>query len=1189
MKKKASVDAKKLAAGLSAVFVSLTLLAGVLAFVFLDNPYSNQPDKPAIAPVSSQPESAEDIASDAAVESTPDQEGDLPQQEPVQPDIQPEPDPDPEPVFFNVPDEMRAVQMVAGVDYTLPGAEASPNTTAAQIDAALASAKELTMNSIIIDTVYGDKVLFDAGGLPQAAAGMDCTDYIVTRAREEGFYVYATYPVGMLGALPDGNAPDAKTIDGDVLDAVIGAAADFAGQYKLDGILLTDYYHPASGSTYAAYLQSGGGAGYEAYLKQVPQTLISTATKSMRGEAPGTQIGLLADAVWENKMANEQGSDTTADFTALGNGNADTRGMVLGGLFDFVMVQDFASTSATKQNFETVAAWWQPVAEQSGKPLYIMHASSKTGTQESGWGESEQLTKQIIVLEKLGGVSGYAFDSLAALSKNVGNAAVMLVKYLNDQINEQYVLTQLSLSKPAQLTFTTKEQTVTFQGASDPQEKVTINGEKIPTNESGYFTIKEDLKAGLNTFEISHKGKTFTYKITREVEVLKSVTPTGNLSVEGGMAVTVSALAYDGAAVTASIGGQTITLMPTEDLEDEELRSSGYVRYMGEFTAPAASASITPLGNIVVTATAQGTTMSLQGASVSVNKIASMGSGAVVQVMADQAETFPVSSLDDKSDSTYFPLPAGTLDMTYGNEVVYNNGKTTFKYWKLQSGMRVYSSDIKAVGAQLPDQNKISGMKVKSAGQYTTLTLSTAQKVPFKVSYDGSRVVFAFQYTSSVPDSASISSNALFSGASWSGSSLTLTLKKSGGFLGYKAYYDGSDLVLRFNNSPGSLKGARVMVDPGHGGKDPGALGFYPGKDEADINAAISSKLVAELKGRGATVLTTPTGGSLAARVEAARAFNPQAFVAIHCNSSATNSSAQGTEVYYFSSFSKSLAAYITANVSSAMGNTNRGAKFGLYYVTRVQQFPAVLVETGFVSNEKEYTKLINSKYQSRIAEAVANGVNSYFGGTNSGSFKQDPDDADDTSSTEREEGEGLLSSSSNKLTLSKTTLTLKAGATATLSAKLGTKKATVDWDSDDTGVAEVDENGTVTAVGSGTTTIYAVDANGQEAKCKVTVSGASSSAGSTPVDGVRVTSVTVNGTSTVDVGSRASFTGTVSPSNAQDLGIEWVSSDESVFVVSAYDDNSCKIEGIAVGTATLICSAYDDKSIKKEITITVR
>lgn len=95
-------------------------------------------------------------------------------------------------------------------------------------------------------------------------------------------------------------------------------------------------------AAYAGYLQSGGRVGYEAYQRQVPRALLETAAAAVRENAPGVQVGLYTQAVWQNSDADPDGSDTKAETTALGTGNADTRAFVKDGLFDFVMVKTTA-------------------------------------------------------------------------------------------------------------------------------------------------------------------------------------------------------------------------------------------------------------------------------------------------------------------------------------------------------------------------------------------------------------------------------------------------------------------------------------------------------------------------------------------------------------------------------------------------------------------------------------------------------------------------------------------------------------------------------------------------------------------------------------------------------------------------------------------------------------------------------
>lgn len=1075
-----------------------------------------------------------------------------------------------QPIFYNVPDQMRGVVIAAGRDFLTTSDTTGP-TVAAQLDAAIAKAEELTMNSVIIDTKYNDQVLFDSDLLPMAQVDLDCVDYLVTKARESGLYVYTTYDVSDLMDA-GGNPQRAVSADGETLDQIAQAVGDFAEQYEVDGILLQNYDNPSSAAAYSAYKQYGGGMGYERYLKQVPTALVETAAAAVRQRAPGTQVGLVVSAVWENQSADTDGSDTSASYTSLGTGNADTKAMVESGDFDFVMVENFDSTTDPLAPFRTVASWWKQVADEAGVTLYTMHANERLGVESYGWQVMEQLTKQVIDLGDLEVGSGSVFHSLAALAQDVGGTTTTLVQYMNDEIDETYVLQQLSISKPAQLTYTTKEPNVTFQGASDPREKVTMNGEEIPRNESGYFTITEDLKEGLNTFTFAHKNKTFTYNITREIIVLKEVQPTGKISVDGDTTVTITALAYQNSTVVASIGGQQVTLNPSSVEDDSVDRESGYQLYTGVFTAPTASQTATSLGTIKVTATmSDGHSMTLEGASVTVNKKAEMGDGVVVHVTADQAETFPVSTLNDNSDPNYFPLPKGTVDRAYGSEIVYKNGTKTYTYWKLQSGVRVYSKDI-TTGGQMPDNNEISSMSIKSSGQFTDVTLNTGSKIPYTVSYNGSKLVFKFQYTAKTPGDCD-DSNSLFKSATWSGSNMTLTLKRSGGFMGYKAYYDDNNrLVLRFNNSPGSLSGARVVVDPGHGGNDPGALGFYPGKDEADINLAVSQKLVSELKSQGASVLMLTPGSTMASRLAAARAFNPHVLVSVHSNTNA-KSSPKGTEVYYFYSFQKQLAANISANVASALGTENRGAKSGLYYMTRESQFPCVLAELGFISNEEEYTKLINSKYQTKIASGIASAINSYLAGVGAG-YVPDEDDEDEEEESEAEEEEEADQEEA-EISLNKTSINLKTGETYALEAQ-APEDEDIYWEAEDESVATVNSSGKVTAQGPGTTYVIASLSNGASAECEVNVDGGSGSQ--------EVTGVSLN-YEELELGVDDTFVlkATVKPSSASNKKVNWESDDTEVAKVNS----SGKVTAIAEGETTITVTTEDGEyTAECEVTV---
>lgn len=147
------------------------------------------------------------------------------------------------------------------------------------------------------------------------------------------------------------------------------------------------------------------------------------------------------------------------------------------------------------------------------------------------------------------------------------------------------------------------------------------------------------------------------------------------------------------------------------------------------------------------------------------------------------------------------------------------------------------------------------------------------------------------------------------------------------------------------------------------------------------MNLAISKYLKAELESMGAYVyMNNTTNGKveLLTRLNNGKSADPHLLISVHANS-ATSSSASGSEAYYFNAFSSDLASKASSATASALETGNRGAKFGRFYMTRDSEFPAILLETGFVSNQSEYYKLITASYQKSIASSVASSTNLSF------------------------------------------------------------------------------------------------------------------------------------------------------------------------------------------------------------------
>jgi N-acetylmuramoyl-L-alanine amidase len=191
---------------------------------------------------------------------------------------------------------------------------------------------------------------------------------------------------------------------------------------------------------------------------------------------------------------------------------------------------------------------------------------------------------------------------------------------------------------------------------------------------------------------------------------------------------------------------------------------------------------------------------------------------------------------------------------------------------------------------------------------------------------------------------------------------------------------------LKLKNVDGNvLRNRIIVVDAGHGGTDPGAIGA--GTNEKTVVLSVAQKLKEKLQSAGAKVIMTredDTFKTLAERVEIAKKHYAELFVSIH-NNSASSSKAYGTETYYDTSTNPNgyesylLAKEIQSQIVKNADMYNRGVKDNRFYVIRNNDVPSVLVELGFISNSNDAKKLTSNYYQEIFAQSIYNGIVQYY------------------------------------------------------------------------------------------------------------------------------------------------------------------------------------------------------------------
>jgi N-acetylmuramoyl-L-alanine amidase len=173
---------------------------------------------------------------------------------------------------------------------------------------------------------------------------------------------------------------------------------------------------------------------------------------------------------------------------------------------------------------------------------------------------------------------------------------------------------------------------------------------------------------------------------------------------------------------------------------------------------------------------------------------------------------------------------------------------------------------------------------------------------------------------------------------------------------------------------------ALVVIDPGHGGKDPGAIGLG-GLREVDVVLPISLEVARLLEQRGVQVVLTRNSDyfvELPGRTAIANRVGADIFVSIHANAVANRPDVSGLETYYLSS-GLTLAQFIHNSILQSLNIRDRGVRRARFYVLRHTAMPSVLVETGFVTGEEDSARLATPAYQSQMAQAIANGILQYL------------------------------------------------------------------------------------------------------------------------------------------------------------------------------------------------------------------
>ncbi len=176
----------------------------------------------------------------------------------------------------------------------------------------------------------------------------------------------------------------------------------------------------------------------------------------------------------------------------------------------------------------------------------------------------------------------------------------------------------------------------------------------------------------------------------------------------------------------------------------------------------------------------------------------------------------------------------------------------------------------------------------------------------------------------------------------------------------------------------------KIIIDAGHGGKEPGAVGCMSDL-EKDLNLKAAKALKKELKSKNYKVLMTRNSDkfvSLKDRVNYAKDKKGVIFISLHMNSIpeyANPNTHKGSETYYYNEFSKSLAKSVQLALTKSLGTRDNGIKQASFAVIRPTEYVGILVETAFLINPEDVEIYKSKDYYKKVAHGISKGIENYL------------------------------------------------------------------------------------------------------------------------------------------------------------------------------------------------------------------
>ncbi len=598
------------------------------------------------------------------------------------------------------------------------------------------------------------------------------------------------------------------------------------------------------------------------------------------------------------------------------------------------------------------------------------------------------------------GFDSFVFDNYTALRDN-SNMQFALVSTVNgmkepmDKLNIGYnPVKQFGITRPIK-PISTPYSTYFIMGTSDPGTPIYFNGQQVERySEDGLFGVKVNLSLGSNSFTFSQGQVTKTVNITRtspsdeKAGLINKITkafPADNAIFKNNQEETISCIAPAGGQVYAIVDGKTVAL------EQSASAQKGVpALYKGSVTLNGVtSEEVRSLGNITYYLTFDGAATSYT----SKGKLYLKGDNARAKIKTKLIFA-NVLTPDLKFGDFKAIYKEGTTEETVGMTFANNDW-----YYELRSGGFIKASDVEVIESEKNDKElKFSEISFESEKNKEIIRLKGISGIPYCFIEQEDKTTNLELYGSFSDSSAAEMESYLSSMESQLYSKITasktedkivMTFVPGKEIWGLDIVYDGNDTLILSRTKPEFTDDAKnplgnltIVIDPGHGGIDSGALGVLgtDGPMEKNLNLLSAQVLRKRLELLGANVVLTRENDdenpSLLERANAAYVNDADIFISLHHNSiaeAADGNKFHGVEAYYYEDFGKKLAQLVPTKISQNTSQRDyRKTEQAYYVVTKMRCAPAILNEIGFVPSPFEYERICSPDEIFKTSEAIA-------------------------------------------------------------------------------------------------------------------------------------------------------------------------------------------------------------------------